>query len=65
MATLTLITGYIICVLLGLLGLIVLWKILDGSIDLSELLEETNGGASMSRFQLLIFTLVLLSVCSW
>jgi hypothetical protein len=58
MATLTLITGYLICILLGLLGLIVLWKILDGSIDLSELLEETNGGASMSRFQLLVFTFV-------
>lgn len=58
MATLTLVTGYIITVLLGLVGLVILWKILDGSIDLSELLEESNGGASMSRFQLLIFTFV-------
>jgi hypothetical protein len=58
MATLTLVVGYIITVLLGLIGLVILWKILDGSIDLSGLLEESNGGASMSRFQLLIFTFV-------
>src|SRR4030088_2810416 len=49
---------YIGCIFLALLGLIILWKIVDGSIDLSELLEEANGGASMSRFQLLIFTFV-------
>ena len=58
MQTLTLVCGYTICVLIGLLGLVVLWKIFDGSIDLSELLDETGGGASMSRFQLLIFTFV-------
>ena len=58
MATLTLAVGYIITVLLGLIGLVIIWKIFDGSIDLSELLEESNGGASMSRFQLLIFTFV-------
>ncbi len=58
MQILTLVCGYIICVLIGLLGLVVLWKIFDGSIDLSELLDESNGGASMSRFQLLIFTFV-------
>ena len=49
---------YIVCIFLALLGAIILWKIVDGSIDLSELLEEANGGASMSRFQLLIFTFV-------
>lgn len=58
MATLTLVVGYVITVLLGLVGLVVVWKIFDGSIDLSELLEESNGGASMSRFQLLVFTFV-------
>lgn len=49
---------YIVCIFLALLGAIILWKIVNGSIDLSELLEEANGGASMSRFQLLIFTFV-------
>lgn len=49
---------YIVCIFLALLGAIILWKIVDGSIDLSELLEEANGGASMSRFQLLVFTFV-------
>lgn len=56
--TLTLVAGYTLCVLIGLLGLVVLWKIIDGTIDLTELLEEVNGGASMSRFQWLIFTFV-------
>jgi hypothetical protein len=56
--TLTLVCGYILCIFLGLLGLIILWKIIDGTIDLSELLEEANGGASLSRFQFLIFTFV-------
>jgi hypothetical protein len=58
MQTLILVAGYTICLLIGLLGLVVLWKIVDGSIDISELLEEANGGASMSRFQWLIFTFV-------
>ena len=59
MHTLTLVAGYIICVLIGLLGLLVLWNIFDGSIDLSELISEENGGASMSRFQFLVFTFVI------
>ncbi|MGE5204016.1 MAG: hypothetical protein ACM3PW_00255 [Chlamydiota bacterium] len=59
MNTLTLVAGYIICVLIGLLGLLVLWKIMDGSIDLSDLISEENGGASMSRFQFLVFTFVI------
>jgi hypothetical protein len=56
--TLTLLCGYILCIFLGILGLIILWKIIDGTIDLSELLEEVNGGASLSRFQFLVFTFV-------
>lgn len=59
MATLQLICGYIICFLIGLLGLLVLWNILIGKIDLSEMISEENGGASMSRFQFLVFTFVI------
>jgi hypothetical protein len=53
-----LVGGYTICALIGLLGLLVLWKIASGEIDISEVLEEANGGASMSRFQWMIFTFV-------
>src|SRR2546421_203494 len=59
MAILSLVCGYVICVLIGLLGFTVIYKIWDGSIDLSELISETNGGASMSRFQFLVFTFVI------
>lgn len=51
--------GY--CLLLIVLSLAVailvgLWK---GKIDLSKLVTESGGGASMSRFQLLVFTFVI------
>jgi hypothetical protein len=45
-----------------LFGFMVLAAIASGKIDISSLLEEkgsTDGGASMSRFQLLIFTFVV------
>ncbi len=57
MATLTLACGWILCVLIAALGVLVLVKI-AGS-DLSQLISEENGGASMSRFQLLVFTFVI------
>jgi hypothetical protein len=56
--TLFLVAGYTICALIGLLGLLVLWKIAIDDIDISGLLEESNGGASMSRFQWMIFSFV-------
>ena len=59
MATLALICGYVICGLVGLIGVAVLWQIFDGTIDLSRLISEPNGDASMSRFQFLIFTFVI------
>jgi hypothetical protein len=53
-------TGYTLLALIFLLGFAVLVNIASGNIDLSELLSETDSkGASMSRFQLLIFTLVI------
>ena len=54
-------TGFTLLALIFLLGLAVLVYIANGTIDLSDLLSEPGGakGASMSRFQLLIFTLVI------
>lgn len=59
MPTLVLVAGYLICGLVGLIGIAVLWQIYDGTIDLSQLISEANGDASMSRFQFLIFTFVI------
>jgi hypothetical protein len=59
MATLVLVMGWIIAILIGFLGLIVAWKILIGKIDLQFLISEDNGHASLSRFQFLIFTFVI------
>jgi uncharacterized BrkB/YihY/UPF0761 family membrane protein len=54
-------TGFTLLALIFLFGFAVLVYIANGSIDLSDLLSETGDskGASMSRFQLLIFTLVI------
>lgn len=56
---LTVIVGYVILILLFFIGLMVLIAIATGKIDLSLLLTESGGGASMSRFQLLIFTFLI------
>jgi hypothetical protein len=47
------------CIFLGVLAVILLWKIATDKIDLEWLISEDNGHASMSRFQLLIFTFVI------
>jgi len=47
------------CVFLGVLAGILLWKIAFDKIDLEWLISEDNGHASMSKFQLLIFTFVI------
>jgi hypothetical protein len=54
-----LIAEYLICLIVGLIGIAVLWQIYDGTIDLSRLISEPNGDASMSRFQFLVFTFVI------
>ena len=51
--------GIMVSLFLGLLGLTILALIWTKRIDLSALLNEANGQASMSRFQLLIFTFVI------
>lgn len=51
--------AYAMLILLFLFGFFILAAIASGKIDISKLLTEDGGGASMSRFQLLIFTFVI------
>jgi len=51
--------GYTALLLVFLYGVIVLYEMINGSVDVAELIGESGGGASMSRFQLLIFTFVI------
>jgi hypothetical protein len=59
MSSLELLVGYMICGVIGLFALVVLWRIATGRINLDLLISEKTGEASMSRFQLLIFTFVV------
>jgi hypothetical protein len=63
MTRLTIVVGYEILILIFFFGLMVLLYMASGKIDLSMLLCEPKGdsacAASMSRFQLLIFTFVI------
>jgi hypothetical protein len=56
---LALVAGIIVDLLIGGLGVSIIVLIARGKIDLSRLISEPNGDASMSRFQLLVFTLVI------
>jgi hypothetical protein len=51
--------GWVIVGFVGLLGLMIIVLILRGRIDLTMLISEDNGAASLSRFQLLVFTFVI------
>lgn len=51
--------GMILCLFLGLLGGTIIWFIWTNKINLCSLLSEANGDASLSRFQLLVFTFVI------
>jgi hypothetical protein len=59
MARLGIFAGYLILILVFTWGLLVLYNMAAGEIDLSKLVSESDGSASMSRFQLLIFTFVI------
>ena len=59
METLTLVLGWFVAALVGFFGIAVVVLILTGKIDLSKLISEPGGGASLSRFQFLIFTFVI------
>jgi len=51
--------GIAFMIIMGLLCLMLLIKMWKNEINLCSLLEEANEQASMSRFQLLVFTLVV------
>lgn len=57
--TLALVIGWMLAVFIGLLGLNILWLIVTGKIDLSNLISEPSGHASLARFQFLVFTFVI------
>src|SRR5205807_9445419 len=64
MARMKLAIGYGLLILIFPFGLMILVEIASGKIELSLLLSETSGGASMPRLQLPIFTFVIwLSFC--
>jgi hypothetical protein len=51
--------GWILTGFIGLLAVMILWKIGNGDIDLNYLISDENGWASLSRFQFLVFTFVV------
>lgn len=51
--------GFVLCAFIALLGATLIAWIWLGKIDLSQLISEPSGDASMSRFQLLIFTFTI------
>lgn len=53
------VAGWIAVIFVGALAGVVLWMIFRGKIDLTKLISEQNGDASMSRFQFLLFTFVI------
>jgi Bacterial Ig-like domain (group 2) len=59
LTTLTVFAGWVVCIFVLLLGLAIIVLIAKGKINLSKLVSESNGDASMSRFQLLVFTFVV------
>ena len=59
---LVLLSGYLVAVLIGSIGFIVVGKMYKGTIDLRWLISEgpqSGRDASLSRFQFLIFTFVI------
>jgi len=59
MVNLKVLTGYVALILVFFYGFMVLVEMVRGRINLSKLVSESDGTASMSRFQLLIFTFVI------
>lgn len=51
--------GWVLTLFIGGLGVILLWKMGNGKINLNKLISESDGDASLSRFQFLIFTIVI------
>ena len=53
---------WIVVAFVGLVGLIVIMKMGTNRINLNMLISEADGKASLSRFQLLLFTFVIASI---
>ena len=53
------VAAWVMVIFVGGLAAILLWKIWTVKIDLTKLISEANGDASMSRFQFLVFTFVV------
>lgn len=51
--------SWVVLGFLALLAITVIWLVWTGKINLDRLISESNGDASMSRFQLLVFTFVI------
>jgi|GEM_PF-1511969 len=67
--TFSLVTEALIISVLTVLFAVLLGKMLNGQIDMTFLISEANGHASLSRFQFLVFTFVIagsyLLLLSW
>jgi len=51
--------GWILTIVIGLILIKIVWKIWSDEIDLTFLLSDELGYASLSRFQMLLFTFVI------
>ena len=56
---LALVMGWIITVLVAAFALAIIYKIIKGDLNLMYVISGTDGDASLSRFQFLIFTFVI------
>ena len=52
-------TGWVLLLVLTAIAVTIIFYMWSGKIDLKYLISEQNGDASMSRFQLLVFTLLV------
>ena len=52
-------TSLIVTLFVGALAALVLWAVINGKIDLTQLVCEPGGKASLARFQFLIFSVVI------
>ncbi len=59
MPVLALVAGYVAVIFVGLIGLLIVYYMMRGRIDLQYVVSEEDGSASLSRFQFLIFTFVV------
>jgi len=57
--TLALMTGWVLLAVLVAFTATIIYYMWSGKMDLRRLISEPNGDASISRFQLLVFTIVV------